>query len=51
MQETLEMQMFLGLEISLEEGMATYSSILTRRIPMDRAAWWAIVHRVVKSQT
>ena len=22
-----------------------------RRLPMDRAAWWAIVHRVVKSQT
>ena len=31
--------------------MATYSSILTRIIPMDRGAWWAIVHRVTKSQT
>ena len=40
-----------GLGRSLEEGMATYSSIFTRRIPMDRGAWWAIVHRVVKSQT
>ena len=24
--------------------MATHSSILAWRIPMDRGAWWAIVH-------
>ena len=24
----------------LEEGMATHSSILAWRIPMDRGAWW-----------
>ena len=30
--------------------MATYSSILAWRIPMDRGAWWATVHRVAKSQ-
>ena len=30
-----------GLGRSLEEGMATQSSILTWRIPMDRGAWWA----------
>ena len=28
--------------------MATYSSILAWKIPMDRGAWWAIVHRVTK---
>ena len=31
--------------------MATHSSILAWRIPMERGAWWAIVHRVTKSQT
>ena len=39
----------LGWEDSLEEGMATHSSILAWRIPMDRGAWWAIVHGVSKS--
>ena len=29
---------------SLEEGMATHSSILPWRIPMDRGAWQASVH-------
>ena len=28
--------------------MATHSSILAWRIPMDRGAWWAIVHGVAK---
>ena len=41
----------LGLEDPLEEGMATHSSILTQRIPMDRGAWWATVHGVAKSWT
>ena len=31
--------------------MATHSSILAWRIPMDRGAWWATVHGVAKSQT
>ena len=31
----------LGWEDSLEEGMATHSSILGWRIPMDRGAWQA----------
>ena len=31
----------LGGEDPLEEGMATHSSILAWRIPMDRIAWWA----------
>ena len=35
----------------LEEGMATHSSILAWRIPMDRGAWRATVHWVAKSQT
>ena len=34
----------LGWEDPLEEGMATHSSILAWRIPMDREAWWATVH-------
>ena len=33
----------LGWEDPLEEGMATYSSILTWRNPMYRGAWWATV--------
>ena len=30
----------LGWEDPLEEGMATYSSVLAWRILMDRGAWW-----------
>ena len=41
----------LGWEDPLEKGMATHSSILAWRIPMDREAWWATVHEVTKSQT
>ena len=43
----------LGRENPLEEGMATYSSILAwSRIPaVDREAWWTMVHGVTKSQT
>ena len=41
----------LGSEYPLEEGMAPYSSILARRMPMDKGAWWATVHGVAKSQT
>ena len=40
----------LGWEDPLEEGMATHSSILAWRIPMDRA-WQAAVHGVAKSRT
>ena len=35
----------------LEEEMATHSSVLTWKIPMDRGAWQVIVQRVAKSQT
>ena len=41
----------LGKDDPLEEGMATHPSILAWRIPMDRGAWWATVHRVTKSWT
>ena len=41
----------LGWEDALEKGMATHSSILAWRIPMDRGAWWAMVHGVAKSRT
>ena len=41
----------LGGEDALEKGMATHSSILASRIPMDRGVWWATVHGVTKSQT
>ena len=41
----------LGWEASLEEGVATHSSILAWRIPMDRGAWQAAVYGVTKSQT
>ena len=41
----------LGWEDSLEEGMATHSSVLVWRIPMDRGAWQATVHGVAKSRT
>ena len=52
MQEPQELQVLsLGVEDLLEEGMATRSSILAWRIPMDRGAWWAVVHRVAKSWT
>ena len=41
----------LGWEDHLEKEMATHSSILAWRIPMDRGAWWATVHGVTKSRT
>ena len=40
-----------GQEDHLEEGMASHSSVLTWRIPMDRGAWQATIHRVAQSQT
>ena len=41
----------LGREDPLEKGMATHSPILAWRIPMDRGAWPATVHRIARSQT
>ena len=34
-----------------EKEMATHSSTLAWKNPMDRKAWWAEVHGVAKSQT
>ena len=39
----------LGWEEPLEKGMATHSSILAWRIPMDRGAWRPTVHGVAES--
>ena len=41
----------LGWEDPLEEGMATHSSILAWRIPIDKGAWWATVNGVAKNWT
>ena len=49
MQETQVLS--LGQEDPPEKGMATYSSILAWRIPMDKGAWLATLHGVTKSQT
>ena len=44
------MDLIPGLERSLEESIATHSSILAWRIPMDRGAWWTMVHGVAKNR-
>ena len=41
----------VGWEDPPEEGMTTHSSTVAWRIPMDRGAWWAIVHGVTRSWT
>ena len=41
----------LDWEDSLEEGMATHSSILVWRIPKDRGGLKGYIHGVVKIQT
>ena len=41
----------VGWEDPLEEGIATHSSILGWRIPMDRGAWRATVHGVTERET
>ena len=41
----------LSREDPLEESMATHSSIVAWRIPMDRGDWSATVHGVSKSWT
>ena len=46
MQETWVRSM--GWEDPLEEAMATHSSILAWRVPMDREAWQATVHGVTR---
>ena len=39
----------LSWEDPLEKEMATHSSVLAWRSPMDRRAWKAIVHGIAKS--
>ena len=39
----------LGWEDPLEQGMATHFSILAWRVPKDRGAWHAAVHRMAES--
>ena len=46
MQETQAQS--LGREDPLEEEMATYSSVIAGKNPMNRRAWWAIVHGVAR---
>ena len=41
----------LGWEDPLNKSMATHSSILAWRTPMDKRAWQAPVHGVTKSPT
>ena len=41
----------LSREDPLEKEMATHSSTLAWRIPMDGGAWWATVHGVAKIWT
>ena len=41
----------LGGEDPLEEDMATHSSILAWKVPIDGGAWQATVHRVTQNQT
>ena len=38
----------LGWEDPLEKGMATHSSMLALKNPMDRGPWWATAHGVTK---
>ena len=52
MQETQETQVqFLDREDSLEEEMATHSSFLAWKNPMDRGTWRATVHGIARSWT
>ena len=37
--------------VLLEKAMASYSSTLARKIPMDGGAWWTAVHAVAESRT
>ena len=42
---------FLCLFFTLEKEMATHSNTLGWKNPMDRGAWWAIVHGSQESDT
>ena len=52
MQEMQETQVWsLGREDSLEEEMATHSSIFAWEVPWTEEPWKVTVHRVVESDT
>ena len=46
-----DLDLILAWDDHMEEGMATHSSILAWKIPVDRGAWQAMVHGVFKSRT
>ena len=46
-----DLDSILGWEDPLEKEIATHSTILAWRIPMDRGTWLAAVHGFAKSQT
>ena len=46
-----DLHSILGWEDLPEKGMATHFSILAWKNPMDRGAWWATVHGVIKRWT
>ena len=49
MQETSETWVLsLGWEDPMKEEMATHSSILAWRLPIDIGAWWVMVQRITK---
>ena len=41
----------LGQEDPLEKGLATHSSILFWKNPMERGSWWATGHGITESDT
>ena len=48
---SLANSIFSGFPWNEEKEMATHSSILAWRIPIDRGPWWDTDHEVSKSQT
>ena len=49
--DTRNLALNSGLERSSGKGNGDHSSILIWKNPMDRGAWWTIVHGVAKSLT
>ena len=44
-------RLFQNMYFLSEKAMATHSSTLAWKNPMDGGAWWATVHGVAKSKT
>ena len=49
--DTRDMCLLPGLERSSREGNGNPYQYPCLENPMDRGVWWAVVHRVAKSQT